>query len=126
MNWPRAIWSLACLTVFSVFTSEGVGSEYPSKAMSLRPELVGQLTKELAIRPTRAATGADTLFNLDESCLGHADLVNATAFVPRVGSFLKAAPTSDNITSSSSLNSSIPAAYHERWPTSLCQYSLFR
>ena len=125
MNWPRATCRLTWLTVFSILTAEGVGSEYPSKAISPRPELVVQLTKELSIRPTRTAAGADTLFNLDESCLSHSDIVNTTAVAPRTSRFLEAAPDSDNRKSSSSLNSSIPAAYGKKWPTSLCQYGRF-
>ena len=125
MNWPRAACSLAWLTVFSVLAGENAGSGYRSKATSPPPELVSQASKELSLKPSRPATGVDTQFNLDESCLNHVDLVNVTAVAPS-GSFLKAELTNDNKKGSSRLNSSIPPAYHEKWPTSLCQYSLSR
>ena len=121
MNWPRAACRLACFTVLSVFAGEGAGSENPSKATSPGPALVSELTRELSIRPTQTTRGADPLFSLDESCLSHADFNEVAASVPWMSSFLKAAPTRDH---KSGLNSSIPVAYHQKWPGSLCQYSL--
>lgn len=119
MNRPRAACSLAWLTIFSGIPSEGAGSVY---LLSPRPELVSQLSKELSLKPTETVPGADTLFNLDESCFSHAGLVNVVVVVPSM-SFLKAVPTNDHKMGSSYLNSLIPVAYREKWPIGLCQYS---
>src|SRR5215467_4035036 len=124
MNWTRAACSFAWLTLFSVFASRGAVSGHAWKTMSWHSESVTQLTNELSIRPTQTTAGPDPLFSLDESCLGRADLLNVTTAVPWMSDLLKAAPSSDNKTGFSPLNSSLKAVYREKWPGSLCQYSL--
>ena len=124
MNWTRGACGFACLTVFFVFASENAGSERSAKTVSRHSESVIQLTEELSIRPTQTTTGADPLFRMEESCFSHAHLGNVAAVVPRMSSFLDVAPTSDIKTGPWSLNNSIPAAYREQGPASLCRYSL--
>jgi hypothetical protein len=78
----------------------------PSAAAS--PELVGQLTKGLSITPAQATGGAGTLFGLAKSRLNPADFSKVAAAVPGMNNFLKAAPSTDNVSGLSSLAGSLP------------------
>jgi hypothetical protein len=97
------------LFAFSVLVcAYGLAQTSSSKAMPASPELVDQLSKELSITPAQATGGAGALFSLAKSHLGAADFKKAAAAVPGMTSFLKAAPSSDNMSGLSGLTGSLP------------------
>jgi len=56
------------------------------------PELVGQLTKQLNIKPEQAIGGAGTLFGLAKLKMKPEDFLKVSNSVPGMGDLLKAAP----------------------------------
>ena len=63
-----------------------------AKAKSLSPELVGQLTKGLSIKPEQAIGGAGALFGLAKTRLKPEDFTKVADVVPDMGGLLDAAP----------------------------------
>jgi len=64
----------------------------PAKAKTPSPELVGQLTKELSIKPEQAIGGAGALFGLAKTRLKPEDFTKVGDVVPDMGGLLEAAP----------------------------------
>ena len=95
---------IACLSVVFLLGQFGLAQ----KATPASPELVGQLSKELSITPAQATGGAGALFGVAKSRLSPADFSKVAAAVPGMGSFLKAAPATDNASGLSSLTGSLP------------------
>jgi len=56
------------------------------------PELVGQLTKQLSIKPEQAIGGAGALFGLAKMKLNPTDFLKVSNAVPGMDDLLKAAP----------------------------------
>ncbi len=106
MKMTRAVLWLAVLSLLAgqPVLAQGV----PSNAASASPELVGQLTKELSVTPAQATGGAGALFSLAKSRLSPEDFGKVAAAVPGMNSFLKAAPSTDNMSGLSSLAGSLP------------------
>ena len=63
-----------------------------AKAKTLSPELVGQLTKGLSIKPEQAIGGAGALFGLAKTRLKPDDFTKVANVVPDMGGLLDAAP----------------------------------
>jgi hypothetical protein len=63
-------------------------------AKTASPELVGQLTKALAITPAQASGGAGALFDLAKSRLSPGDFSKVADSVPGIGGLIKSAPAS--------------------------------
>ena len=64
----------------------------PAQAKTPSPELVGQLTKELSIKPEQAIGGAGALFGLAKTRLKPEDFTKVADVVPDMGGLLTAAP----------------------------------
>ena len=64
----------------------------PAKAKIPSPELVGQLTKGLSIKPEQAIGGAGALFGLAKTRLKPDDFTKVANVVPDMGGLLDAAP----------------------------------
>ena len=56
------------------------------------PELVGQLTKQLSIKPEQAIGGAGAMFGFAKTKLSPADFLQVSNAVPGMDDLLKAAP----------------------------------
>jgi len=63
-----------------------------AKAKTPSPELVGQLTKGLSIKPEQAIGGAGALFGLAKTRLKPEDFTKVADVVPDMGGLLEAAP----------------------------------
>jgi hypothetical protein len=63
-----------------------------AQAKTLSPELVGQLTKGLSIKPEQALGGAGALFGLAKTRLKPEDFTKVADVVPDMGGLLDAAP----------------------------------
>jgi Protein of unknown function VcgC/VcgE (DUF2780) len=110
MNWLRTTCAVAWLVVISFLAGQFVPAQsIPSNVTSASPELVGQLTKELSVTPAQATGGAGALFSLAKSRLSAEDFSKVAAAVPGMGSFLKAAPSTDNMSGLSGLAGSLPS-----------------
>ena len=103
MNRSRASFIIVSLAILAVLACEaGIAQETAAS-----PELVGQLTKQLAITPAQATGGAGALFSAAKTRLPAADFSKVAAAVPGMSSFLKAAPPTD-ATAFSGLAGSLP------------------
>ena len=86
------------LSLFCVFATVGVASaQIPGLNKSPlgnnpSPELVGQLTKELKIKPEQAIGGAGALFGVAKMKMKPEDFLKVSNVVPGMGDLLKAAP----------------------------------
>ena len=69
------------------------------------PELVGQLTKQLSIKPEQAIGGAGALFGFAKTKLSPADFLKLSNAVPGMDGLLKAAPKVTSGTGSDPLSS---------------------
>ncbi|HKF47638.1 MAG TPA: DUF2780 domain-containing protein [Terracidiphilus sp.] len=87
--------SLACLSI-AVFVAAQSVPAYGLKSAS--KELVGQLTNGLSITPEQATGGAGLLFSIAKSRLSPEDFSKISAVVPGMNNFLKAAPSSPELT----------------------------
>lgn len=101
----RTLSSAACFTIITGLISTAALAQSASTAAAASPELIGQLTNQLSITPTQAAGGAGALFNLAKSRLSAQDFTKVAGVVPGMGSLLKAAPSSDSSSASSTLSS---------------------
>jgi hypothetical protein len=111
MRVRKTLLSMACFTIIPILVSTAGQAQSASMAAAASPELVGQLTKQLSITPAQATGGAGTLFNMAKSRLPAGEFGKVAAAVPGMGSFLKAAQSTDGSTASSalsSLSSSLP------------------
>jgi len=106
MNCLRAIVGLIFISIISY--QSGMAQGLPATAASASPELVGQLTKGLSISPEQATGGAGSLFKLAKSRLSPADFSKVASAVPGMGSFLKAAPSSEGTSGLAGLAGSLP------------------
>ncbi len=69
------------------------------------PELVGQLTKQLSIKPEQAIGGAGALFGFAKTKLAPTDFLKLSNAVPGMDGLLKAAPKVTGDSSSDPLSS---------------------
>ena len=97
--------SMVCVTILTTFIGTNASAQSALSTAAASPELVGQLTKGLSITPAQATGGAGALFNLAKSRLSAEDFSKVAAAVPGMGSFLKAAPSTDSSGASSALSS---------------------
>lgn len=82
----------ALILAFTAASALQAQTTQPAKAKTVSPELVGQLTKELSIKPEQAVGGAGALFGLAKTRLNPADFTKVADVVPDMGGLLKAAP----------------------------------
>jgi hypothetical protein len=82
----------ALILAFTAASALQAQTTQPAKATTPSPELVGQLTKGLSIKPEQAVGGAGALFGLAKSRLNPADFTKVADVVPDMGGLLKAAP----------------------------------
>ena len=100
----RTFSTLVCVTVVTILASSAVQAQIGSSALTASPELVSQLTKQLSVSPAQATGGAGALFNLAKTRLSAGDFSKVAAAVPGMSSFLKAAPSEDSSSASSTLS----------------------
>jgi hypothetical protein len=103
--WKKLL-RIACFTITgAIFVATAGLAQIPSTTAAASPELVGQLTQQLSIPPAQATGGAGALFSMAKSRLPAGDFSKVAAAVPGMGSFLKAAPSTNGSTASSALSS---------------------
>ena len=86
--------SFALLFVFTAASSLQAQEQIVkvAKAKNPSPELVGRLTKELAVTPEQAVGGAGAIFGLAKNRLKAEDFTKVADVVPGMDDLLKAAP----------------------------------
>jgi len=82
---------ILALTAVSALQAQAQTTQ-PTKVKTPSPELVGQLTKGLSIKPEQAIGGAGALFGLAKTRLKPEDFTKVADVVPDMGGLLKAAP----------------------------------
>lgn len=82
---------ILALTAVSALQAQAQTTQ-PAKAKTPSPELVGQLTKGLSIKPEQAIGGAGALFGLAKTRLKPEDFTKVADVVPDMGGLLDAAP----------------------------------
>lgn len=85
--------SMVMLLALCFFACTGVASaQLPGLSNNPSPELVGQLTKQLAIKPEQAIGGLGTIFGFAKTKLKPDDFLKIANVVPGMDGLLKAAP----------------------------------
>jgi hypothetical protein len=105
MTWSTRRILVTCLSFIALIAAQGIPA-YGLQPAS--PELIGQLTKGLSVTPQQATGGAGALFSLAKSRLSPADFNKIAAVVPGMGSFLKAAPSTNGGSGLSDITGSLP------------------
>ncbi|HJZ79964.1 MAG TPA: DUF2780 domain-containing protein [Pyrinomonadaceae bacterium] len=81
------------LIALCFFACTGVASaQLPGLSNNPSPELVGQLTKQLSIKPEQAIGGLGTIFGFAKTKLKPDDFLKIANVVPGMDGLLKAAP----------------------------------
>jgi len=86
----RVRFTLLALCFFAC--SGAASAQLPGLSNNPSPELVGQLTKQLAIKPDQAIGGLGTIFGFAKTRLKPDDFLKIANVVPGMDGLLKAAP----------------------------------
>lgn len=102
MTWQRSgisgvlMVAVSCIGIGAVRADAApqaaTASSAAAAAVKASPDLVGELSKELASTPEQAAGAAGALFGVAKSSLKPADFSKVSKAVPGMASLLKAAP----------------------------------
>jgi hypothetical protein len=108
----RLVFSAICLVLFLLTVFGSTEAQIPGAMKNPSPELVGQLTKSLSIKPEQAIGGAGAIFGLTKTRLKPDEFGQIAKVVPGMDGLLGAAPKPQEGTMDiTSMASMIPGKY---------------